>query len=503
MRLVYLFLAFINGTIIMALEISSARLLAPYFGASIFVWTNIIGVVMGALALGYFVGGKLSELNPSLTKLLRLMAVTGLLILTIPWLIHPLAGSLISGGVFSSTNTIIGAGSLVAIIALFGLPLMLLGVTSPYLIKLSTNSTSHVGDIAGKLFAVSTIGSLIGTFLPTLILIPVIGTRYTILGCGVVLALIGLTGFNKWVHKLFVICFGILLLLTTGNTVIPMGTIHATESAYQQIKVVEGADQTRYLQFDAGFGIQSAYHPNKILTGHYYDYYTILPLLTNADTNRVLIIGLAGGTIARQLNHYYGDSVTIDGVEIDPAVTAVSKKYLGLAEVPVNIFHQDGRTFLAQSSQTYDIIIVDAYHNEFEIPWTLTTKEFWHETKQHLRPGGIVVMNIATSTTKRDLLDAFIKTGSDAYTHTYVTPTGNELLPISNFMVLLANDRPNFWGDKFTLVHDDLLEIAKHVQNKTLRAYPLNDALLLTDDKAPIDLLTARTLWPELRSRVQ
>lgn len=486
----------------MALEISSARLLAPYFGTSIFVWTNIIGVVLGALSLGYFLGGKLSENNASLDRLLRLTGLTGLLVLAVPWLVHPLAQSLLSHKVFDAGTGFVTVGSLAAITALFGLPLMLLGITSPYLIKLSSQHTEHIGDIAGRLFAVSTLGSLAGTFLPTLVLIPNFGTRNTILGCGLLLGFVGLFGFKKLIQKIVAAMAALALLLMPSAdtaTATQLTVLHSEESPYQRVRITEAGDGTRYLQFDAGFGVQSVYNPKTVLTGfHYYDYYNVLPILVGKQEQKVLIIGLAGGTIARQLNFFYGEAVEIHGVEMDPAVIKVSKKYLGLGDIPVKIINQDGRIFLAQTNETYDIIIVDAYHNEFEIPWTLTTQEFWRDAKSHLSPDGTVAMNIATSTTKKELLNAFIRTSSTVFEDAYVTPTSSERLPVGNYMITLSNRPLNFQAAELDTAHTDLTEIVGSLKERTFKAQPKPDALLLTDDKAPVDLLTARTLWPDL-----
>lgn len=497
----YLALGFIAGFSVMCLELSASRLLAPYFGASIFVWTNVIGVVLGSLSFGYYLGGRLSEKQPALYKLQRLLLASGILVLAVPWLIHPLASGLISlDALKTTTSSLVTGGSLVVICVLFGLPMVLLGSTTPYVIKLLSLDSTHVGSTSGKLFAISTLGSLLGTFLPTLVLIPNFGTRNTVLAAGMLLVIAGSPAAVRLQQKAGVITIAVLLAaLGVSQTRYGPSTIYATDSAYQHIRVVEFAEGSRYMLFDAGFGVQSVYHPHRILTGNaYYDFFSILPQATAANSPKlnVLLLGLAGGTIARQLHHFYGEKVNLTGVELDPAVLSIAKQYFSLDNLPLKMYNQDARLFLRQTTEQYDIIIVDVYHNEFEIPWNMTTKEFWGLVAQKLTPNGLAAMNVATSTKNQILLQALTNTQLEIFKNVYITSVHGPDQAVGNYIITMANTPADF--SSLTSTNTELQSLIGRAKNTT-QAAKKPGVRILTDDRAPVDLLTAQTLWEDIR----
>jgi predicted membrane-bound spermidine synthase len=277
-------IGFITGMSITGMEISSSRLLAPYFGTSLFVWTNIVMVVMTALSIGYYVGGKLAERN-SFDFLYKIITLAGLFCLSIPLLIFPLIKYLYLIQGFSTSAFII-LGSLFFSIILFGLPLTLLGIVSPFLIKLATENREKIGDVSGKIFTLSTLGSIFGTFIPTFILIPNIGTRNTISAFAIILIILGQYNFYKKRYSIAVIAIILILFSPQGFSKLEKNIIAEKESVYQFIEVNKN-NGVFYLSTDSGFGTQSIYNPISTTTGYYYDSFSILPLLIKENKSNL------------------------------------------------------------------------------------------------------------------------------------------------------------------------------------------------------------------------
>ncbi|MFB6181580.1 MAG: fused MFS/spermidine synthase, partial [Candidatus Magasanikbacteria bacterium] len=338
---------FVAGFSIMGVEITASRLLAPYFGSSLFIWTNIIGVVMVALSLGYYYGGKIADRNPDFNILLILFLAAGSIFLLIPFITKPLSSLVLSQLLaLDSGSIILFTSSLFVTTILFAFPLFLLAMTSPFVIRLSEIKKTNAGTTSGKVFAVSTIGSIIGTFLPTLWMIPTLGTRITIFTFAAILIVISLLGLVR--NKVYLLGLAVLLLpvvvLAKQNIKPSPNLIAEDESAYQYIQIIK-EDGARYMRYNEGGGVQSIYDKDKIMTGYYYDYYNLLPYLFPEEKRKdIAVIGLAGGTISRQMNHFF-DNIHIDGVEIDPEVIRMAKKYMGLNPDNVDLHKRDGRMF--------------------------------------------------------------------------------------------------------------------------------------------------------------
>ncbi|MFH2104760.1 MAG: fused MFS/spermidine synthase [Parcubacteria group bacterium] len=482
--------AFTSGMSIMALEISASRLLAPHFGTSLFVWTNIIGVVMIALSAGYYWGGKLADRRPQISLLLKLILTAGIIFLFIPWLIQPLSFlfdlgflSSISGSVF------IFFGSLLVTLILFAFPLSLLGMVSPFIIKLCSQDNKQIGNVAGSVFALSTVGSIIGTFLPTLWLIGAMGTKATITIFAlalIVIASVGLVG-----KKYYKLTWLILLMIPLwGVSHLPVkatdGLVFEDESVYQYLQVVDEGNK-RYLIYNEGGGFQSAYSKDKILTGMYYDYFATLPYLIPTDEKRVLILGLAGGIISKQLDHYFGNEIKIDGVEIDGKVIAAANQYFDLQNDSLTVYKQDGRVFLQQTENKYNLIIVDAYQKQMYIPWTLTTQEFWREASAKLSDQGLVVINVNASSSNSSLLQAIANSMASIFPNTYLAKAGD--IDSWNYMIVASNQELDW--DFLSASTDDpeLLNIANKLSDN-IRVFGYNpNQTVLTDDKAPIEFM--------------
>ena len=494
-------LSAICGASGMALEVSAARLFAPHYGTSTLVWSSVIGVVLLSLSLGYYLGGTLVEKHKDIRVLLLCILGAGLFTLAIPVLANTILGLLTLDGSSRASLLNLSGGSLLATILLFGFPTMLLGIVSPFILSLLTTQSGHLGNTSGQLFAVSTLGGLAGTFLPNLLLIPLVGTTWAILGIGALLTLCGVWGIPTKKNKGYAVLAGVLLAITsTVRPASPNTVIAAAESPYQYIQIIEPAAGVRYMQFDSGFGFQSVYHTDtdplqSIGTPeHEYTYYefaaSIPALLPEKDRYSVLCIGLAGGTLPHLLHTLYKDKVSITAVEIDSVATDLAKEYMGLRDIPLSIHHADGRPFLAHSSEKYDFIYVDAYQNELQIPWQLTTKEFWQLAEQRLTPNGILGMNIAALGSKKSsLVAAIANTQAQVFPFVYDAAleerrNASHLLLASNHELTTKEKSDN---KTVTTILEDLIP-------KLNRFYPDSSLPILTDNHAPTEWIIARDL---------
>lgn len=483
------------GMCSMGLELSASRLLAPHFGTSVVVWTNVIGVVLLSLSLGYYLGGKLAERQSSARALAWLLYVSSVFTLAIPLIAPFLLKSVFIH--YGSPHIILTLllGPLMASLVLFGLPVFLMGAVSPFLLTLLTQKFGHLGSTSGQLFALSTLGGLLGTFLPTLVLIPWLGTRVTITLFGLLLGAISLPHLGA--KKKIAQAATALIVFTAAQVLIPQNKIEvaSAETTYQRVAITSPRQGLIHLQLDAGFGVQSVYDPESILTGYYYDYASLLPYLLNRDLKKepaqVLIVGLAGGTIARQMHYFFDSKVSLHAIELDPGVTRMAHTYMGLQNIPIQVTHGDGRQVLASDANSYDIIIVDTYFNDLQIPWTMTTQEFWQVVRNHLKPGGVAAMNIAAlGASKSSLVSAI--TNTQAQVFPYVFEAKLKEGKNSNHLVVLSLTDPHIATHLDALPPSAIALLGERLNRELTRVH-LNPTLAqLTDDRAPIEWLMAR-----------
>lgn len=472
-------LAFFSGMSIMAVELCASRLMAPFFGTSTFVWTNIIGIIMIALSIGYFVGGRLADRKPRLHILLRLLTAASAFLLVLPFVAPPLVRWLSSlMGNFNSSFSFIFFGSLSAITLLFSPPIVVMGMTSPFLIRIIARS-GHVGGSAGHIFGISTIGSVLGTFLPILVFIPTFGTGTTILFFAAVLLVVSALGFAN--RKALLICIAValpFLLPMPPMREIP-GKVYSTESAYQYIQVFDRGPY-RYLVYNDAVGFQTAASKISAFTGLYYDYYSLLPLLFENPPRSALIIGLGGGIIANQMHHFYPD-MGVDGVEIDPKVIEIARNYFALSDT-VKVFNQDGRIFMSLGERKYDIVIVDAYTQQVYIPFHLTTVEFFKQVKRGLSDKGILAMNVSSARNDSPLLRSITNTLRLVFSHVYQLR-----IPDSVDNLVLASDRRIDFAFSAGAVEKGMQDMAQYSQ-RFFTESPYDERYKpLTDDRAPIE----------------
>ncbi|UTI63344.1 fused MFS/spermidine synthase [Paraconexibacter antarcticus] len=376
-------------------EIAAARLMAPWFGASTIVWANTIATVLVSLSAGYLVGGRFADRDPTPEGLSKLVLLAAVLLAIVPFV----SGPFLRTSVSALDNVSAGAfvGSLLGVLVLIAAPIMLLGAVSPYAIRLRVTTVRDAGAVAGRLYALSTLGSLAGVFLAALVLVPFLGTRRTFLCFAAALALVGALGLRR-------LAVAVVPLLLVGLIAVPVGTIKTSstgrviwerESEYQYARVVQTDDGLRRLELNEGQAVHSVYSPGEWLTGNYWDEMLVLPFTVQAGRppRSVAVLGNAAGTTARAYNHFFPQTI-VDGVEIDRALSGVGRRFFGLRPSPrLRLHTADARPFLRRNRGKWDLIIVDAYRQPY-VPFYLSTVEFFRLVSDRLNPGGSVIVNV-------------------------------------------------------------------------------------------------------------
>jgi spermidine synthase len=385
-------LVFVVGASSLGVEIAAARLLAPYFGSSTIVWANTIGVVLVALSIGYWFGGRYADRHPHLRVLCLVVLVASALIAAIPFAARPFLG--FSVDAFDTVSVGGFAGSLFGVLVLVAVPVTLLGAAGPWAVRLAVGEVDRSGEVVGRLYAISTSGSLLGTMVSALVLIPLLGTQRTFFVFALALALVAAVGVGA---RALVVPVALLALLA-----VPVGTIkgdadgrvlYEAETTHQYARVIERDDGTRVLELNEGQAVHSLYKPGSYLTGDYWDGHLVLHAAANSrPPRRIAILGNAGGTVARSFGHFFPETA-VDAVEIDPELTELGRRFLDLRNPRMRTFAEDARPWLERSEGGYDLIMVDAYRQPY-IPFYLATAEFFEMTRERLGPGGMVIVNV-------------------------------------------------------------------------------------------------------------
>lgn len=510
-RLRLMILVFVAGVTSLALEMCAPRLLAPYFGTSLFVWANVIGLFLLYLSAGYFFGGRLADRYPSMRVLCGLTAAAALATGLIPFLSRPVLDWSVRG--LDTENAGIFYSSLLAVILLFSAPVTLLGFVAPFAVRLSVDRVGTSGRSAGSLYALSTAGSILGAFLPVLLLIPRWGVRATLLIMAVALLLASFLGLGKRWRLITSVPGALLLVPLLLPQLAPLGAlkpqhglIYERESAYNYIQVVKEDDGTMQLVLNEGHAIHSIYNPNRVLTGWYWDYFLAAPYFNGEPASgwtgavppvhRVGIIGLAAGTIARQFTTVYGSQVQIDGVEIDPEIVAAGQRYFDMNEQNLHVHVTDGRAFMRGTHATYDVVAIDAFQQPY-IPFQLTTKEFFEEIRAHLSPTGVICLNTGHTRTDFRLVQAFVNTLRQVFPSVYtfnVPDTFNTEVMATMSPTHLSTFQDNLQRLQERAPNSLLSTVANEVLPVATEAQPERDGVVFTDDRAPIEQLTDQLL---------
>jgi len=421
------FTVFASGMTTLAAELSASRLLGNVFGTSNLVWAAIIGLILIYLTLGYSIGGRWADKSPSPKTMFSILAWGAFTIGIVPYIATPVLKA--AANAFDGLQVGILAGAFVAVLILFSVPITLLGTISPFAIRLSMNDTSQAGKVSGTIYAISTLGSFVGTYLPVLVLIPVIGTAKTFLVFSLFLLLVALIGLGincgrkvALPYFLMVIALIILGILAKNSTIKNTeGQVYEVESAYNYIQVLE-KDGYTYLRLNEGQGIHSIYKPGELNYGGPWQQFLAGPFFYQGQLpeyiNRMAIVGLAAGTTARQASSVF-PNIIIDGYELDPEIVKVGKEFFDLNLTNLNIYVEDGRWGLTSSPFNYDLIAVDAYRPPY-IPWHLTTKEFFQVAFEHLTEAGTLVINVGRAPNDRRLIDGLASTIASVFPSVYV-----------------------------------------------------------------------------------
>lgn len=504
---IFLYLTeFFAGMSVMAVELGASRLLAPYFSSSQIVWTIIIGTIMIAMALGNIYGGKSADKSPNPDKLY------GRILIAAVWIaLIPVAGKYIVLGIsalliFTVNNNFLIIAAFCACMVIFVFPLFLLGTVTPSLAKYSVSSLDDSGRTVGTLGAFNTIGSIIGTFVPTFVTIPAVGTSITFLifaGILIVLSVIYFVSSRAGYKKIIIsgVIFVSCCVFGHGDSFAfwQKDLTYEGESIYNYLQVSEDDKQVS-LSTNVLFGVQSVYMKDDTLTGLYYDYAMAAPLMVpdkNPDSMEVLILGMGTGTYATQCRKYFGD-MNIEGVEIDEKITKLSRKYFALPD-DINVTTYDGRAFLNASDRKYDVIMVDAYQ-DITIPIQMSSVEFFRLVKSHLNENGVMVVNMNMrgnddGDINQYLADTISSVFGNVYTVEVDNSTNRELFASDN------NDMMGVLNDNISGIKDaDLRFMMNKVRDNSI-AYNAGK-LIMTDDNAPVELLGMKVIDKIIRDEV-
>lgn len=510
---VFLYLTeFFAGMSVMAVELGASRLLAPYFSSSQIVWTIIIGTIMIAMALGNIYGGRSADKNPNPDKLYGRILIAAVWIALIPFVGKYIILGISAVLVFTVNNNFLIWAAFFACMVIFVFPLFLLGTVTPSLAKYSVESLEESGKVVGNLGAFNTIGSIIGTFLPTFVTIPAVGTSITFLIFAGVLMLLGIiyfvscrAGRVKSVVSVVILIISCIFGSSNSFAFWEKDLTYEGESIYNYLQVKEN-DEKVYLSTNVLFGVQSVYVKEEGLTGMYYDYAMAAPLmagLSKKDGMNILILGMGTGTYATQCSRYY-DDVVCTGVEIDEKITKLARQYFELTE-NVKVTTYDGRAYLNAIDEKYDVIMVDAYQ-DITIPFQMSSIEFFTLVKEHLTPDGVMVVNMNMRGSSEGNINQYLSdTISQVFDQVYTVDVGgstNRLLFASDNKTMMET----FYDEVEVLSSDHALqdELKDFMEQKLeghLMAYEAG-SYIMTDDKAPVELLGMQVIDELIKDEV-
>ncbi|UCF21509.1 MAG: fused MFS/spermidine synthase [Gemmatimonadota bacterium] len=478
-------LVFISGAAVLAVEILGTRILGPFYGVSLFLWSALITVTLAALSVGYAIGGRWADRGPRLARLCYLLAVAGIWLLFIPIVRRPV--------LFIAEPFGLRFAVLLATFILFAPPLTLLGMVSPYAIRLKALDLSEVGRTAGDLYAISTIGSVLAALATGFVLIPSVGVNRLTFLIGAVLivtAVLGLLKDRAWKTAaaavlVLLVAVPVALANSAGERADPeSGLLAVEQSPYAEIRVLD-IDGVRHLLIDGGIHTLV----NRLTWTSYFPYVAVTELAREyfERPGRMLLLGLGGGTIAK---NYSRAGWAVDAVEIDPVVVDLAREYFGFTASDANVYEIDGREFLIRSNEIYDVIIVDAFGSS-SIPFHLITRESFGLVADHLQADGVLMVNVESLGWEDRTIKSVTATLLEHFSHVLALPT---------------TAVPDEFGNVIVLASNRVLEVPADLQDMTrTRGHWLNNNYLrrawdkrfipdprqgfvLTDDLNPIDV---------------
>nr|MCR5741232.1 fused MFS/spermidine synthase [Gammaproteobacteria bacterium] len=456
----FLFISeFISGVSVMGIEIASNRLLSPYLSSSQVVLTVITGIVLIAMSIGNILGGRLSDKHNSIKYLYIMMVISGIYVCIVPFVgKYVIAGIAVVFALFVESGLIIYT-TILSCIVLIVPPLLILGMVTPSLIRYSLGQKAS-GKIIGSLEALNTTGSIIGTFLPTFLTIPYIGTMYTFIIFGSLLIILSLIflitdfiinkGFGEGLKTVKTALFSLVAISIVSLSLVFARNIKINismdsnekiiedESMYNYLKVEE-TDKAYYFSTNVLFGVQSMMRKDYSLTGMYYDYALASPYMANVydkEKLNVLVLGNGTGTFATMMKHHLSEyDIDITAIEIDEKIIELGYEYF-MQDETIKVYADDGRSYLNRDKNKYDVIMVDAY-SSISAPFQMTTVEFFNEVNNHLTKDGVMVMNInMTSNEENSINQSLSDTASSVFKKTYTLSLGSS----SNMLVYSSNN---------------------------------------------------------------
>ena len=488
-------IVFLGGASVLSLEILGTRILGPFYGVSLFLWSALITVTLAALSLGYALGGRWADRGPRYSRLALMLGAAGIWLLAVPWAKRPVLELMEPLGLRTAV--------LLASTLLFFVPLMFLGMVSPYAIRLKAGSLNEVGRTAGNLYAVSTLASVLAAVATGFLLIPNVGVNRLTLLIGAVLlvgAALALLAREKGGSKGAGAAVLVLGLAAGGATwALPFdrarpgeGLLEVRQSPYAEIRVLDWEDY-RLLLIDGGG--HTVVEPGSWRTHYPYAKVMDINKFFFSDPGRMLLIGLGGGSIVKSFDQTGWE---VDVVEIDPVVVEMARRYFGIEDTECDVFTQDGRQYLLTHETTYDLIVLDAFGSS-SIPFHLVTREAFALIESRLRPGGVLAVNIQADGWFDVLTRSLAATLQESFDRVLALPLSEPRNQFGN-LVLLASDRelefpPEMLGSPYDFLDDPYLHwtVLARVHAWDNRFIPdASGVPVLTDDRNPVDLWAER-----------
>lgn len=514
------FLVFTTGAVTLGMELSAARLLEPAFGNNQIVWATLIGLILLYLAVGAWLGGRLADRYPHPRHLVLVATLAAVGVALIPLFSHSVLRMAATGMESFAVNLL--AGSLIAVLLLFSVPGILLGTVSPWAVRLAVADLQTTGKIAGRLYAIATAGSILGTFLPVLWLIPSFGTRWTFfilaLILAAVLSLISLPYRYSWIPFAgFVLIMGLALFSRPGGTVrgawdsgAAGAILYEDESRYNYIAVRSWGTE-RHLKLNDGIGIHSVYHPDMLLSQGIWDYFLLAPFFNQAGQlsatpekvrpQNVLLIGLAAGTVSELLTDIYGP-IPITGVELDPQIIEVGQRYFEMNQPNLTAVAADGRHWLARqpADAQWEMVAIDAYRPPY-IPFHLTTVEFFALVKDHMSERGVLAINVGRTINNFALVDSLVATLATVFPSVHIIDEPGPEYDLGNSLVV-ATVQPTSLdayaqnvGNISAEFPPEFIEFTEKTLGSVRATKVAPEIRPFTDDHAPVERVIHGIVW--------
>ncbi len=430
--------AFITGMAILVVEISSARIISPYLGNTFFTWTSTISVILGALSIGYFIGGKLADSKPNLRFLPLVIFCAAISISTIPIVSPYILGQSESFGY--------EFGPLLASLLLLTIPNVLLGMVEPFLVKMKASNVRIIGNSAGTLYAISTVGGIIGALCTGYVLIPNIGLWETFFITGIILAMLGVVIYGKKGLPILILVIALVLIPTIEGPIPPGPVVYQTDTEYYHLEVINYSGN---LALITGPGIDTILYKNDTAQNSIYKFQRVIYDVLNPHMHSALYLGLGGGAMIRYL--YNSTNASIDAVEIDPGVISVAERFFNI--VPNNriaIYNQDARYFLDNSTKKYDMIVLDSYET-LSLPYYMTSVQAAQEMEDHLAANGTLFINVISSVSGQSScpFKTVYKTFGSIFPNLYVFPFNYQNLTQLQNVIIIASTNKQRYSEQY------------------------------------------------------